>query len=252
MPGRKPWRSSGLASTLFIQERTRSFPSRFLPTAARWSVSFPWEPRPHRIIFRFAIASSAGSRAACWWSEAGEYSGTRITARCALEQCREVFAVPGNVTNKLAWGPNTLIKQGAKLVATWEDVWEHCQPTSGCASKPRPSASNEPRPHLCFSSRRRLREMKRRFTPSSSPTSRSTSTSWWRNWKAFFLLQKFLPRFLNWSLRDAFGNFRARTTCAPFRTVVRRVSPVAPLHSGSNEGTAPSGALSRELGLFFF
>jgi len=56
--------------------------------------------------------------------EAGEYSGTRVTARCALEQGRDVYAVPGNVTNKLSWGPNTLIKQGAALIATWEDVWE--------------------------------------------------------------------------------------------------------------------------------
>jgi len=56
--------------------------------------------------------------------EAGEHSGTRVTARCALEQNRDVFAVPGNVTTKNAWGPNTLIKQGARLTATWEDVWE--------------------------------------------------------------------------------------------------------------------------------
>jgi DNA processing protein len=56
--------------------------------------------------------------------EAAEYSGTRITARCAMEQNRDVYAVPGNVTNKNAWGPNTLIQQGAKLTATWEDVWE--------------------------------------------------------------------------------------------------------------------------------
>ena len=59
--------------------------------------------------------------------EGGEFSGTRVTARCAIEQNRDVFAVPGNVTNKNAWSPNTLIKQGAKLTATWEDVWEELQ-----------------------------------------------------------------------------------------------------------------------------
>jgi DNA processing protein len=56
--------------------------------------------------------------------EAAENSGTRVTARCALEQNRDVYAVPGNVTTRNAWGPNTLIKQGARLVATWEDVWQ--------------------------------------------------------------------------------------------------------------------------------
>ena len=56
--------------------------------------------------------------------EAAENSGTRVTARCAIEQNRDVYAVPGNVTNKNSWGPNTLIKQGARLTATWEDVWE--------------------------------------------------------------------------------------------------------------------------------
>ena len=56
--------------------------------------------------------------------EASENSGTRVTARCASEQNRDLFAVPGNVTNKGSWTPNTLIKQGAKLTATWEDIWE--------------------------------------------------------------------------------------------------------------------------------
>lgn len=45
--------------------------------------------------------------------EAGEYRGTRVTARCALEQGRDVYAVPGNVTNKLSWGPNTIDKTGS-------------------------------------------------------------------------------------------------------------------------------------------
>jgi DNA processing protein len=68
--------------------------------------------------------------------EAAEYSGTRITSRCVLEQNREVFAVPGNVTNKNCWGPNTLIKQGAKLTVTWEDIREEIPPQVRLALTP--------------------------------------------------------------------------------------------------------------------
>ena len=54
--------------------------------------------------------------------EGAQYSGSAITARLALDQGRDVFAVPGNITSKMSWGPNLLIKQGAKLVQDWNDV----------------------------------------------------------------------------------------------------------------------------------
>jgi DNA processing protein len=54
--------------------------------------------------------------------EGAQYSGSAITAKMALEQQREVFAVPGNITSKMSWGPNLLVKQGAKLVQEWNDV----------------------------------------------------------------------------------------------------------------------------------
>lgn len=56
--------------------------------------------------------------------EAAERSGSLISARFALDQGRQVMAVPGNVTSELSRGTNGLIKAGAKVVETWEDVAE--------------------------------------------------------------------------------------------------------------------------------
>jgi DNA processing protein len=56
--------------------------------------------------------------------QGAQYSGSLITARLAMEFGREVYGVPGNVTVDVSFAPNQMIKQGAKLVTSWEDVVE--------------------------------------------------------------------------------------------------------------------------------
>src|SRR5262249_28323749 len=98
-------------ATRIIDRDAGALVSEFCPGIPPDAVNFP---RRNRIISGLAMATVI--------VEAGERSGALITADFALEQGREVLAVPGPITSPLSAGTNDLLKQGAAPVTRAEDV----------------------------------------------------------------------------------------------------------------------------------
>lgn len=100
----------------------RKLVDQILDSGGAVVTQFPLRTPPLKDNFPYRNRIISGLSYGVLLIEASERSGSLITARLAMEQNREVMAVPGNITSRNSFGTNYLIKSGAKLVQQWQDV----------------------------------------------------------------------------------------------------------------------------------
>ncbi len=120
----------------------RKLASEILEAGGALVTQFPLGTPPVSENFPYRNRIISGLSLGVLVVEASEYSGSLITARLAMEQNREVFAVPGNITSRNSFGTNYLIKgAGAKLIQQWQDIASELPPQVAANLLPPPFAA---------------------------------------------------------------------------------------------------------------